>query len=97
MRKENQGKILKVPETNHEEISTENYHSICNISNRGPSEVEERYQYSNYIIDPNKYKFTTVCRILAIIQKLITNLKQSVKTSKNYRTNKEKIVIKIVI
>ena len=94
MRKENQGKILKVPETNHEEISTENYHSNCNISNRVPSEVEERYQYSNYIIDPNKHKFTTVCRILAFIQKFITNLKQSVKTSKNYQTNKEKIVIK---
>ena len=33
-------------------------------------------------------------RILAFIQKFITNLKQSVKTSKNYQTNKEKIVIK---
>ena len=94
MRKENQGKILKVPETNHEEISTEIYHSNCNISNRVPSEVEERYQYSNYIIDPNKHKFTTMCRILAFIQKFITNLNQSVKTSKSYQTNKGKIVIK---
>ena len=94
MRKENQGKILKVPETNHEEISTEIYHSNCNISNRVLSEVEERYQYSNYIIDPNKHKFTTMCRILAFIQKFITNLKQSIKTSKSYQTNKEKIVIK---
>ena len=57
MRKENQGKVLKIPETNHEEISTENFHSNCNISNRVPSEVEERHQYSNYIIDPNKHKF----------------------------------------
>ena len=84
---------MKVPETNHEEISTENYHSSCNISNRVPSEVEETYQYSNYIIDPNKHKFTTVCRNLAFIQKFITNLKQSVKTSKNDQT-KKKIVIK---
>ena len=35
-----------------------------------------------------------MCRILAVMQKFIANRKQSVKTSKNYQTNKDKIVMK---
>ena len=40
-----------------------------------PNEVGERYKFSNYIIDPNKFRFQTIVRILGLgflfIQKMI--------------------------
>ena len=41
-----------------------------------PDEVSTRYKFSNYIIDPNKYRFTKVIRILAYIIKFISNIKK---------------------
>ena len=82
MRKEFQGKIIIEQETSQDEVSTSNIHLLCNIK-RVPSEVEERYKYSNYVIDPNSHRFTTVIRILALVQRFITNLKHSITISKN--------------
>ena len=36
-----------------------------------PDEVKERYQFSNYLIDPNRYRFSKVVRILSYIYKFI--------------------------
>ena len=41
-----------------------------------PSEVLDIYQFSKYIIDPNKYRFKTVVRILALIYRFIAKLKE---------------------
>ena len=40
-----------------------------------PEEVHDRYAFSSYIIDPNKHRFNSVVRILAIVIKFINNLK----------------------
>ena len=39
-----------------------------------PSEVLKRYEFSDYIIDPNKHRFKTVVRIVAIVQRFIYRL-----------------------
>lgn len=45
-----------------------------------------RYGYSDYLIDPNKFRFKKVIRVLAIVLKFIHNLKCS-KSGKNPKSN----------
>lgn len=60
---------IESPEnTNHNIYSTQNV----------PSEVEERYRFNNYVIDPNKFRLQKVIRILAIVILFIKNLKKKV-------------------
>ena len=40
-----------------------------------PSKVKERYEFSNYIIDPNKFRLRKVVRILAFVMLFIKNMK----------------------
>ena len=57
-------------------------HNVYNTQNV-PSEVEERYQFNNYIIDPNKFRLKKVIRILAIVILFIKNLKKKGKLMNN--------------
>ena len=41
-----------------------------------PDEVSTRYQFTNYILDPNKSRFTKFIRLVAYITKFISNLKK---------------------
>ena len=41
-----------------------------------PQEVEECYKFSNYLIDPNKRRFKTVVRIIALVLKFVKNLRK---------------------
>ena len=41
-----------------------------------PSEVLDIYQFSKYIIDPNKHHSKTVVRILALVYRIIAKLKE---------------------
>ena len=41
--------------------------SQCLTSRSVPSEVGDRYAYSKYLIDPNKFRFKTVNRILGFV------------------------------
>ena len=43
----------------------------CNINSIVPCEVKTRYTFSDYVIDPNKFRFKTVVRVLAIVFKCI--------------------------
>eukprot|EP00794_Sanderia_malayensis_P011554 gene11554-12745_t len=38
-----------------------------------PAEVKERYRFSEYLIDPNKYRWRNVIRIMAIVFRFIRN------------------------
>ena len=40
-----------------------------------PVGIKSRYEFSNYIIDPNKFRFQTVLRILALVKKFIDKCK----------------------
>ena len=46
-----------------------------------PTEVTERYVYSNYLIDPNRHRFGTIVRIMPYVLKFInfTKIKQKLK------------------
>ena len=47
----------------------------CNVNFVVPSEVQARYTFSDYLIDPNKFRFKTVVRILAIVIKSIRKMR----------------------
>ena len=42
-------------------------------------QVKRRCEFSNYIIDPNRYTFSKVIRILAYVQRFFKNIKRSSK------------------
>jgi hypothetical protein len=42
------------------------------------SELEERYRFSKYVIDPNKFRLRKVVRILAIVMLFVNKLKQKI-------------------
>ena len=46
-----------------------------------PEEVKERYAFSSYLLDPNKFRFKKVIRILAIALKFYCILKANLKNS----------------
>ena len=50
-------------------------------------EVTKHYEYSNFIIDPNKYRFQVVARIIAYVLKFVKKLKMSIsKHAEKYTT-----------
>ena len=55
-----------------------------------PDEVLERYTFSNYILDPNKHRFRTTVRIIAIVQKFIKACRT--KTCRRYKPTDSKFV-----
>ena len=46
-------------------------------------EVQKRYEFSNYVVDPNKHRFSQVMRIVAYILKFISALKESVRIKRS--------------
>ena len=57
------------------------FHSVCYTSSqpKGLDEVYLRYQFSSYIVDPNKYNFRKVVRIMGLVLKFIGKLKPSIR------------------
>ena len=39
----------------------------CLVTKYVPNEVGERYKFSMYLVDPNKFRFRTVIRIVSIV------------------------------
>ena len=54
-------------QANKEKISPVSDSFSCLTSRYVPKDVGERYKFSKYVIDPCKFRFTTVLRILAIV------------------------------
>ena len=54
------------------------YTSNPAISRRVPTEVMDRYQFSMYVVDPNRRNFGMVIRILAIVMKFIKILRERI-------------------
>lgn len=57
------------------------------FQNRVPIEVKDRYLFSQYLVDPNKFRFRNVVRIMALVIKFIRKLKEQSKP----QINKNKI------
>ena len=51
-----------------------------------PNEVGDRYLFSNYLIDPNKFRFKTVLRILALVFIFL----EKINNKRNQKCNTEK-------
>ena len=51
-----------------------------------PDKVGERYLFSRYIMDPNKFRFRNVVRIVALIILFVKNLKIRIKSTNNPNT-----------
>ena len=45
-------------------------------------EVKKRYEFSNYIIDPNKFRLRKVVRVMALVLKFVRQLMQKLKDNK---------------
>ena len=61
--------------------------SLVFISNRFNSEsIKERYEFSRYIVDPNRHNFSSVVRIVAFIQRFIRYCQLKVKLNNNQIT-----------
>ena len=58
--------------TNSSHLVLDNYMSIGMDS----GEVEKRYAYSKYVIDPNKFRLRKVLRILALVIKFVRKLRR---------------------
>ena len=58
----------------------------CSTRKYVPNEVRERYIFSKYLIDPNKFRFRIVLRILALVSCLYKKYKRNV-INEVYRTN----------
>ena len=73
--------LLKYSPENHEDehqnayLATQVENGISCYKNV-PQEVEECYEFSNYLIDPNKRRFKTVVRIIALVLKFVKNLRK---------------------
>ena len=57
-----------------------------------PTEVTERYVYSNYLIDPNRHRFGTIVRIMAYVLKFINFTKIKQKLKNQIKTHIKKIL-----
>ena len=70
--------------------SSQVFTSVSNVKRNIPSEVTDRYLFSNYVIDPNKFRFLKVIRILAYVLRFIECIK-SKKTKKIQHLDDEEI------
>ena len=61
-----------------DEVNNKSFSNTYLIKSIVPNEVKERYQFSNYIIDPNKFRFRKVVRILVLVILFIKNLKRKI-------------------
>ena len=62
-------------ERNEEKI----VYTISNQHSKVPLEVQECYQFSNYLLDPNKRRFKTIIRIFAFVLRFIRNVRTKTK------------------
>ena len=66
----------------NQELSAK-YSSYAVLSDETSKGIRERYQFSKYIIDPNKFRFRKVVRVLALVLLFIKNLKDKINKTIN--------------
>ena len=86
------------------EINTEQIKEIQCLSHYAAKEnllvsdeIMKRYQFSKYLIDPNKYRFTKVVRIIGMVMKFITNLKYATNARANSNLSTKKILDVLIL
>ena len=59
------------------------------VSKLVPESVRERYKFSKYLIDPNRYRLRRVIRVMAIVMRFVRNAKAAVQKNKNIPESNE--------
>ena len=79
----------KETQNNHESSSDDpsKYAQSSHLSSILPDAVKDRYAFSSYIIDPNRHRFNSIIRILAIVIKFIRNLRFYASRPGKYRSS----------
>ena len=75
-KKELLGNDLSDPEWIRQQMS-ENYYN--SIGDRALDKIGKRYKYAKYIVDPIKYRFKKVVRIVALVLLFVRNIKKKLK------------------
>ena len=71
---------IKLNETDINEVKVEaEVHLVEQSSSKVSLDVKDRYAFSGYMIDPNKYSFSKVVRILAYVYRFCHNLQNRTK------------------
>ena len=70
------GKILDGMDVVMSEVDTSVY-TCCGKYRVVPEEVDERYRFCNYILDPNRHRLRTAVRCLALVMRFIRNTQRS--------------------
>ena len=89
-------------EANKEKMISEfNYENVrCLATKYVPNQVGERYKFSRYLIDPNKFRFRTVIRILAVvflfIQKISKNMSRPFQILENVKPCESNVGVYVV-
>ena len=63
---------------------TEPIQERCLLTRYVDDKTEQRYKFSNYFLDPNKFEFSKVVRILAVVLKYIRSTKSNVNSDVVY-------------
>ena len=64
---------LRLSQAEIAEIQNETQYQVHHVEINLPDDVRKRYQFSNFLIDPNYRDFTFVIRILAFVYRFINN------------------------
>ena len=64
--------------------------SFTSVSTRfDATETSARYVFSQYLFDPNRRRFSSGSRVMAIVMKFINNCRTQVANNRNPNTNKD--------
>jgi len=56
-------------------------HAYLTYANQIPAEVQKRYEFSSYIIDPNKHHWSFIVKILNLVLKYIANTRAKIRAN----------------
>ena len=62
------------PEISDKKSVSESNHVKCLAE-----ELEKRYKFSKYLIDPNKFRLRKVVKILAMVQLFVNNIRKKIR------------------
>jgi len=78
---------LKLSETQLSDVQRESPIQVHHAVKKIPNEVEERYKFSNYLLDPNRHvNFATITRIMAYVMRFCHNSRHKKPQDRNLNT-----------
>ena len=76
----NQNVVIEIKKEENCNIPVIKIHNNFIPGRKLPEEIQERYEFSRYVIDPNRHRFDTIIRIMALVYKYINCLRNKAST-----------------